>query len=87
MGPLPETTNGNSYVLVVGDYFTRLMEAYPIRNQEAVTVAQKLVDEFFCRFSTPEQLHSDQGGAGVFLVAQLVQARQKFFTSFHWPGQ
>ena len=24
-------------------------------------MAQKLVDEFFCRFSTPEQLHSDQG--------------------------
>ena len=61
MGPLPETENKNSYILVVGDYFTRWMEAYAIRNQEATTVAQKLVDELFCRFSTPEQLHSDQG--------------------------
>ena len=61
LGPLPESEAGNSYILVVGDYFTRWMEAYPIPNQEATTVANKLVDEFFCRFSIPEQLHSDQG--------------------------
>ena len=61
MGPLPETDDGNKYVLVVVDYFTRWTEAYGIRNQEAATVAKKLVDEVFCRFSPPEQLHSDQG--------------------------
>ena len=32
-----------------------------IPNQEATTFAQKLVDEFFFRFSPPEQLHSEQG--------------------------
>ena len=47
--------------MVAADYFTRWVEAYPIPNQEATTVAQKLVDEFFCRFSPPEKLHSDQG--------------------------
>ena len=61
VGPFPESEAGNSYILVVGDYFSKWMEAYPIPNQEASTVARKLVDEFFCRFSTPEQLHSDQG--------------------------
>ena len=61
LGPLPETASGNKYVLVAGDYFTRWMEAYPLPNQEATTVATKLVDELFCRFSLPEQLHSDQG--------------------------
>ena len=61
MGPLPESSNKNSYTLVVGDYFIRWMEAYPIKNQEAATVAQKLVDHVFCRLGIPEQLHSDQG--------------------------
>ena len=28
--------------MVVGDYFTRWMEAFPIPNQEAITVAKKL---------------------------------------------
>ena len=37
------------------------MEAYAIPNQEAKTIANKLVNELFCRLSPPEQLHSDQG--------------------------
>lgn len=61
LGPLPESTAGNSYILVAGDYFTKWLEAYAIPNQEAVTVARKLVNQMFCRFSPPEQLHSDQG--------------------------
>ena len=61
LGPLMESVAGKSYILVAGDYFTKWMEAYAIPNQEAVTVARKLVDQTFCRFSPPEQLHSDQG--------------------------
>ena len=47
-GPLPETDQGSKYVLVAVDYFTRWVEAYAISNQEAMTVARKLVDEMFC---------------------------------------
>ena len=61
LGPLPESENGNSYILVVADYFTRWMEAFALPNQEATTVANKLVDEVFLRFSVPEQQHTDQG--------------------------
>ena len=61
LGPLPESEKGNSYVMVVGDYYTRWMEALAIPNQETSTVAEKLVDEAFLRFSPTEQLHSDQG--------------------------
>ena len=61
LGPLPEFSSGNSYILVAADYFTRWVEAYPILSQEAVVVARKLLNEMFCRFSPPEQLHSDQG--------------------------
>lgn len=61
LGPFPESDSGNSYILMVADYFTRWMEVYPIPNQEARTVAKKITDEFFFRFSPPDQLHSDQG--------------------------
>lgn len=43
------------------DYFTRWTEAFPIKNQEAITVAETLVENVFARFGCPLELHSDQG--------------------------
>ncbi len=61
LGPLPETDQGNIYIMVLGDYWTRWMECYAIPDQQAETVAQKFVEEFVCRFGVPLELHSDQG--------------------------
>lgn len=61
VGPLKETGNQNSFILVLGDYFTKWKEAYAIPDHTALTVADKIVTEFICRFGTPKQLHSDQG--------------------------
>ena len=61
LGLLPLTPRGNRFVLMVTDYFTKWTESYAIPNQEAVTVAEKLVGEFVCRFRVPRELHSDQG--------------------------
>ena len=60
-GPLPRTPRGNTVVLVVTDYFTRWVEAYPLPDQQAETVAQQLVMEFIARLGCPLELHSDQG--------------------------
>jgi transposase InsO family protein len=43
------------------EYFTKWPEAYALPNQEASTVAENLVTNFFGRFSIPRKLHSDQG--------------------------
>jgi transposase InsO family protein len=37
------------------------MEAYPLPDATATTVALKLVNEFICRFGVPQELHSDRG--------------------------
>ena len=60
-GPLPVTTQGNRFICVVIDYFTRWPEAYALPDHEAATVAGVLVDQFFTRFGVPGELHSDQG--------------------------
>jgi hypothetical protein len=61
LGPLPETPRGNRYILVIGDYFTKWQEAFPLKDMEAVSVATVLVNDFVCRFGVPESLHTDQG--------------------------
>ena len=61
LGPFPESDKGNTHMSVVGDYFTRWMEALAIPNQEATNIAHVITQEVFCRFPPPEQLHSDQG--------------------------
>ncbi|CAG5036455.1 unnamed protein product [Parnassius apollo] len=43
------------------DYFTKWPEVFAIPNQEASTVADKLVYEVFCRSGVPLEIHSDQG--------------------------
>ena len=61
MGPLPESSKGNRYLLVAMDYFTKWPEVIPVRNQEATTIAEALVENVFSRFGVPSELHSDQG--------------------------
>ena len=61
MGPLNETERNNRYVLVIQDYFTKRVEAFPLPNEQAVTVAEVLTSEWVCRYGAPQSLHSDQG--------------------------
>ncbi|OUC40888.1 hypothetical protein D917_03744 [Trichinella nativa] len=61
LGPVPRSKNGISYIMVVTDYFTRWVEAYALPNQQAETVARKLMQQFVCRFGTSMKLLSDQG--------------------------
>ena len=36
-GPFPVTDDGNHYIMVEGDYFTKWVESYAIPNQEVTT--------------------------------------------------
>ena len=61
LGPLPQSKQGNKYILITADYFTKWVEAYPLVNQEAVTGAELLIREFISIFEVPLILYSDQG--------------------------
>ncbi|VDI48927.1 Hypothetical predicted protein [Mytilus galloprovincialis] len=72
VGPCPITENENEYLIVVQDYFTKWTEAFAVKNHNALTVADKLVSEIFCRFGMPLQIHSDQGREFESILFQAV---------------
>ncbi|RYA68429.1 hypothetical protein DD592_26820, partial [Enterobacter cloacae complex sp. 2DZ2F20B] len=86
-GPFPVTNDGNKFILVASDYFSKWPDAYAIPNQEAVTVAKVLVDNWISRFGVPLELHSDQGRnfeSNVFQrVMQLLGIRKTRTTPLH----
>ncbi|XP_062421526.1 uncharacterized protein clasp1b [Pungitius pungitius] len=61
LGPLPLTDRGNRYILATVDYFTKWPEAYAIKDQEAETIVDALVEGIISRLGVPESIHSDQG--------------------------
>lgn len=87
LGPLPETDQGNKYILIAMDYFSKWPEAYALPNQETVTVANVLVSQFFSRFGVPGELHSDQGRnfeSSVFQeVCTLLEIHKTRTTALH----
>ncbi|KAL5510367.1 hypothetical protein EMCRGX_G005901, partial [Ephydatia muelleri] len=60
VGPLPRSSTGNKYILVVCDYATRYPEAIPMRTVDAEHVAEELVT-MFARVGVPREILTDQG--------------------------
>jgi hypothetical protein len=61
VGPLPETHNGNRYILVMSEYTTRYMIGVAIRDQEASTVANAFIMNVVLRYGSPTEILTDQG--------------------------
>ena len=60
MGPLPQASSGNKYIVVVTDLFYKWVEAFPVKSTDTKTLASLLVTEIVCRYGVPSYLHSDQ---------------------------
>ena len=84
-----EKAMGYENILVIIDHFTKFAQAYPAKNQKAVTTA-KLVLDFIRRYGFPEKFHSDQGQNFVEKVMKnlykLTGIKQTTTTPYHPMG-
>ncbi len=71
VGPLPQTYDGNWYIVVFSDYLTKWPEAFPTADEKADTIAQLIAEQIVCRHGAPIQLLSDRGAN---FLSNLVQA-------------
>ena len=61
LGPFPPSHDGNRYIIVFSDYYTRWPEAFALPSIEAPRIAELLVNEIVARHGAPRVLLSDRG--------------------------
>ena len=87
VGPLPLTQQGNKYIIVAVDYFTRWPEARPLKIATAVTAADFIYEEIICRFGTPKVIQSDHRMQFVNKVIKELtakfQIKHNLFSPYH----
>jgi transposase InsO family protein len=69
------------------DQFTKWLEIVPIPNQNSITIAKAMVDNFISKYGCPSELHSDQGknvdGVLVRKLCDLLQIAKTRTTAYH----
>ena len=77
VGPLPADENGNEYIIVAIDCFSRVVELKAVRSTSAKEAARFML-EVFGRYGPPEVVHSDRGTQ---FVNRLVEEFMSLLTS------
>src|SRR6266511_368813 len=80
VGSLPIIREGNKYIVVAMDYFSRLSEARSLKAANADTVVTFLYEEIICRFGAPRILQSDRR---IHFVNKVIQRLTKRFRIKH----
>jgi hypothetical protein len=61
IGPLPRSTKGNKYVLVVTDTFSKFTLLFPIRAATSNLICERMEDMVFLVYGVPETIVCDNG--------------------------
>ena len=59
-GPLPKTVDGFQYILTATDYFSKWVEAFPLKKKTAAEVGRHICSIIYTHFC-PKIIVSDQG--------------------------
>lgn len=81
VGPLPRSKQGNQYILVVSDLFSKWVLLQPLKRIDSARLCSTLRENWFNRNSTPETIITDNGSS--FLSRDFKNLLDKFGIQ-HW---
>jgi len=86
-GPLPPSSNGNKYVLIIIERYSGWSALVPTKDATANTAARALYSQWICKFGCPQIVVSDNGphftGEDFLKAADIVGYRVKHTTTYH----
>lgn len=87
VGPLPQTPQGNEYIVTMQDLLTKYSVGVPIKVANATTIADAFMKQFICRFGAPKMILTDQGSpfmTSLFkIIARRFNIKQYRTTAYH----
>jgi hypothetical protein len=75
IGPVPQSSNGNKYILVCTDYLSRYAITQATPNCTAETAAKFLVQNVILQYGVPKQLLTDRGTHFMSNVFEAIASR------------
>lgn len=61
IGPLPRSSKGNQFILVVCDFFSKFSLFFPLRRATATSIVRIMEEQVFLLFGVPEYIKCDNG--------------------------
>ena len=87
VGPLSITREGNRYIIVAMNYFSRWLKARLLKAANVNTVTTFLYEEIICRFEALRILQSDRGihfvNEVIQFINEVIQRLTKRFRIWH----
>lgn len=87
---MPKDSNGFQYFLLIGDIFSNFIEAVPLKDQTASTMANALLSHWIYIHGSPHFLLSDQGsnvdGDLIKEVCNILGIEKRRSSAYHSQG-
>jgi hypothetical protein len=90
---IPEITNGNKYVLVTIDHYSKWCETWPIKEHDACIIVKFLEDEVICRYGVPKYILTNNGSEWMKEFGQICHelwhhtlVYSPYLASMQWHG-
>ena len=90
VGPFVTSNHGNNYLVTMVDWYSSWVEAYPVVNKEAATIAKVIMERFIPQHGCPRVLISDRGteyvNSAIDLLSTQLKIKRKVTTPYHPSG-
>ena len=90
LATLPQDDSGYKYILLMGDVFSKYIEAEPLQNQSALEVVNALFHSWILKHGCPSYLLSDQGsnvdGQTIKELCEMFAIEKRRSSAYHSQG-